>query len=319
MKCRGAARRSVSVASKMTRSTAAPILLMFALLTPPAFAQSDVLLVGDSWARLFYTTGTLDAAFAAHGEGAVVVYGDATTEDGTTAADWATAPRLAEIAAELEARPSVDTVVLVLGGNDFLEGMSGGGWYVGISEEDETALFDQIESDLGVVIDAILAHDPALRVVWSSYDYPNFVESLEAPFASLVCAPLWDDLGQPTPFEINSVGTLLDQRVAALAQTRSRLSVVQNWGLMQYRIGYPSLDIAPGELPLPGDLDLPSAPEAMRIVLSVAIDCFHLSAAGYGHLSERLWQQRLEWRYQGRFLDGFESGDLVAWTSRVGG
>jgi len=205
--------------------------------------------------------------------------------------------------------------VLFLGGNDFLEGQSGGGWYVGISPAAETALFDAIESDLAVVIDTILGSDPNVDVILSSYDYPNFVESLGGIVGYLFCVPLWEDLGEPTPFEINSATGLLDARHASLASTRPRLRVVTHWGLMQNVFGYPSMDIDPGDLPLPGDLNLPSPPEAMRPQLA-DIDCFHLRSSGYEAMGERLWSEALRRTIDGVFFDDFEDG-LGAWSDVV--
>ena len=277
--------------------------------------ERAVLLLGDSWARQTFDDAALVEVLAGHGHASVTVLGDATTENGTTAAEWATAPRLDLVAAELAAHPEVEIVVIFLGGNDFLEGMSGGGWYVGIPPEDEDALFDAIEADLATLIDAILATDSGLEIVLSSYDYPNFVETLVTPGA-FVCDPLWDDLGQPTPAEINAATGLIDARQAALAATRPRLHAVRHWGLMQYLFGYPSLEVEPGELPPPGNPALPSPPEAMR---TFGWDCFHLRKAGYLGLSERLWDHALVWLLDGSFSDGFESGDLVRWSSSAGG
>lgn len=277
-------------------------------------ASGAVLLVGDSWARQMFDDGALAGVIAGHGLAEVAVRGDATTEDGTTAAEWAAAPRLALLDAELAAHPEIEVVVIFLGGNDFLEGMSGGGWYVGIPPADESALFDAIEGDLATIVDHLLGLDSGLRVVLSSYDYPNFVETLNTPGA-FVCAPLWNDLGQPTPAEINGATALLDARFAALAAARPRLSFVSHWGLMQYLFGYSSLGIAPGELPPPGDPTLPSPPAAMR---TFGWDCFHLKASGYAGLAERLWDRALEWPLLGGFEDDFESGDPLAWSAEAG-
>jgi hypothetical protein len=273
-------------------------------------AAPAVMLVGDSWPRQIYDDGAMAAALAAAGHAEIVVLGDATSISGSTAEEWANAAMLELLTDELAAHPETEAVVLFAGGNDLLAGESGGGWYLGMPPETETALFDAIESDLTTIVDTILAADPDVDFVLSSYDYPNFVETLSG-LGALVCVPLWQDLGEPTPFEINTTTTLLDQRHAAIAAPRPRVAAVSHWGLMQVQFGYPSLGIDPGELTLPGDVSLPSPPGAMRFFGS---DCFHLRASGYAGIAGRLWEQALVRSFLGIFLDGFESGGLAAWS-----
>jgi len=281
--------------------------------TSPLSAAPAALLVGDSWARLVYDNGSLATVLAAHGHPEIAVLGDATSIDGSTAAQWAQATMLQLLTDEFGAHPEIEVVVVFLGGNDFLAGESGGGWYVGIDPAAETQLFDDIESDLATVVDHLVGIDPNLEVVLSSYDYPNFVETLTG-LGAFVCVPLWDDLGDPTPFQINSNATQLDTRQIAIAASRPQVVPVAHWGLMQYLYGYPSLEIPPGALPPPGDPTLPSPPEAMRW----GIDCFHLAPAGYQAIAERLWQLALERHFDGLFFDGFESGGVDGWDESVG-
>jgi lysophospholipase L1-like esterase len=283
-------------------------------LSSAVHAAPSVLLVGDSWARQMFDDGALESALAAAGHPEVAVLGDATSISGSTAQEWANATMLELLTDELAAHPETEAVVLFLGGNDLLAGESGGGWYVGISPAAETALFDTIESDLATIVDAALAADPDVEVVLTSYDYPNFVETLSG-LGAFVCVPLWQDLGEPTPFEINTTTALLDERQAAIAATRPRVATVSHWGLMQVVFGYPSLGIDPGDLALPGDPTLPSPPQAMRLFGS---DCFHLRASGYTEIAGRLWDEALERIVLGIFADGFESG-LGAWSDSVGG
>jgi lysophospholipase L1-like esterase len=214
---------------------------------------------------------------------------------------------------ELAANPAVDIVLVFVGGNDFLEGMSGGGWYVGMDPAAEAALFANIESDITTLVDHVLGLDPDIEVVLSSYDYPNFVETLNG-LLGFICRPLWEDLGEPTPAQINTTALLLYDRYEAIAATRPRVVSVPHWGLMQRLFGYSSLGIDPGELTLPGDASLPSPPAALR---TLGADCFHLKPAGYDGISERLWQEALAWSFEGVFASGFESGDTENWSATV--
>jgi lysophospholipase L1-like esterase len=289
----------------------AVICLIVALAAPTiAAAQPAVLIVGDSWARLMYTTDALVEVLTANGHPEITVYGDSTTEDGTTAADWASPSRLQLLTDTLNAHPEIAAVVIFVGGNDLLAGQSGGGWYVGMDPAAEQALFDGIEQDTAAMIDHLLGLNPALKIALSSYDYPNFVETLQLP-AAFLCVPLWQDLGEPTPLQINGHARILDQGRTVIAASRPQVTPVTSWGLMQYLYGYPSMGIPPGALPPPGDPSLPSPPESLRL----GIDCFHLAPAGYAAIAERLWRFALGPEFDGIFADGFESGDLSAWSA----
>ena len=252
------------------------------IITESGAGVTRVLLVGDSWADYMWQDQVLRSVFSEEGH-AVLEKGDVTAISGTTAAEWATPGFLQSIDDELTANPSIDLVQLTMGGNDFLAGMSGGGWYVGMPPAEEEALYQQVQQDLETVVDHLLGFDPDLEIVLSFYDYPNFVETLGFPF---LCNNLWDDLNQPTPPELNQLLVELLERVRITADIRPRVSLVDHLGLMQFHFGYPSMGILPGEILLPGDLDLPSPPEAMRLG---GLDCFHLNAEGYRVLAKNLY------------------------------
>jgi lysophospholipase L1-like esterase len=293
---------------------AAFVVLALAVPTlPAAAADPEILVVGDSWALQIYEDGALTAALNAAGRTEIGVLGDQTAISGSTASEWAQASMLQILTDELAANPEVEVVVVFVGGNDFLEGMSGGGWYVGMDPAAEAALFANIESDVAAVVDHILGLDSDIEVVLSSYDYPNFVETLNG-LLGLICRPLWEDLGEPTPAQINATALLLHDRYDALAATRPRVVSVAHWGLMQWLYGYPSLGIGPGELALPGDASLPSPPQAMR---TLGADCFHLKPDGYDGIATRLWQEALEWSFDGVFASGFESGNTDGWSATI--
>jgi len=242
-----------------------------------------ILLVGDSWADYMWQDQVLRSVFLDEGH-AILEKGDVTAISGSTAAEWASPAFLQSIEGELSANPSIDLVQLTMGGNDFLAGMSGGGWYAGMPPAEEEALYQQVQQDLETVIDHLLGYDPELEIVLSFYDYPNFVETLV--FINFVCNNLWDDLNQPTPTEMNQLLVELMVRVRTTAAIRPRVSLVEHLGLMQFHFGYPSMGILGGELLPPGDLTLPSPPEAMRLG---GLDCFHLNAEGYRVLAQNLY------------------------------
>lgn len=265
-----------------------------------------VLLAGDSWAELMWFDRTLLINFALNGRPDISEKGDVSAVSGSTAADWALPSSLAALTAELTANPTIDVVQLTLGGNDILAGQSGGGWVVGMPAQAEEALFQQIADDVATVIDHVLALDPELVVLLSLYDYPNLGEGL-----AFLCDPIWEDLGSPTPEQINLANHELQSRLTAVAATRPRVSIVSHLGLMQFYFGFPDDGIEPGELLPPGDITRPSPLEAMRL----GIDCTHLGVEGYQVVAQNLWNHFYDEHFNGTIVrDGFESGGLSGWS-----
>ncbi|MCG8458277.1 MAG: hypothetical protein MI919_18525 [Holophagales bacterium] len=294
------------------RPTAAALaaLSMLVLAAAPAHAgpatEVRVLLVGDSWAEFMWLNRTLRDVFRDNGRPDIEEDGSVTTISGSTAAEWAQPARLQSISDQLDALPTVDVVQLSISGNDFLAGESGGGWYLGISQPDLEALTGRILADVTTVLDHILAHDPAIRIVISLYDYPNFVDSFLFPG----CLSTWNDLGNPTPRQINEAALSLQGALGPLVASHPRLHLADHTGLMQFTYGFPDEGIPPGQLLPPGDLDRPSPIEAMFL----QADCFHLRPNGYYVLGQNLWQGFYQSHFEGTiFADGFESGSTAAW------
>ncbi|MEM7482982.1 MAG: SGNH/GDSL hydrolase family protein [Acidobacteriota bacterium] len=275
---------------------------VLATATPVAAQTPRVLLVGDSWAAFFWQTQALRQTFATHGYPEFVEQGAVTAISGSTAAEWTDPALLQLITDELAANPTIDIVQITLGGNDFLNGEPDG-WYVGIL--DPEALYADIVADVATVVDHTLALDPDLQILVSGYDYPNFVESLGRILA-FVCIPLWNGMNQPDPTTLNQASLALGDEFDSLAATRERVDVIPHWGLMQFVVG----DGAPP----PGDPTQPSPIEAMAL----QSDCIHLSSAGYLAVAESLWQSYYQQALtEPIFADGFEDGDVGAWSGSV--
>ena len=270
-------------------------------------AVTRVLLVGDSWAEFMWVNRTLQDVFTDNGRADVIEEGSATAIGGSTAAEWAQPGFLQLITDALDATYTIDTVQLTLGGNDFLAGQSGGGWHTGISQQDQDALTAQALADINTVLDHILAYDPGIEVVISLYDYTNFEDSLFFPG----CSSTWDNLGQPTPRQINEANLAFQNAIVADIASRSRVTLVDHNGLMQFTYGFPGEGIQPGDLLPPGDLDRPSPIQAMFL----GADCFHLDSDGYYVLGQNLWDNYYRARLNSSiFTDGFESGDTLSWS-----
>ena len=290
------------------------LLTSLPLLTPSTVSAGPVervLLVGDSWADFMWANRTLRDVFADNGRADIVEEGAVTAISGSTAAEWAQPSFLQSITDELTARPTIDVVQLTIGGNDFLEGQSGGGWYVDMPQSELDALTNQILSDSTTVVDHILAHDPSIQVLISLYDYVNFVSGSFI----LGCPDRWADLGQPTPRQVNEAFRDLQAAFQPIVTSRPRVSFVDHAGLMQFTFGFPNDGIPPGTLLPPGDLDRPSPTTAMFLQL----DCIHLSSDGYYAVGQNLWQNFYDNHFNGGaiFSDGFEAGDTSSWSAIV--
>ncbi|MGV6850781.1 MAG: SGNH/GDSL hydrolase family protein [bacterium] len=270
------------------------VLIFGSFMVHNAIAQS-VLIVGDSWAEQQWTDQVHTAVFNNHGLNPNV-YGANTVESGTTAAQWNTPARLQLITTELQNFPDIKIVQLTLGGNDFLDL-----WRVNMTVAEETALQQQIKSDLDGVIQHILAQRSDLEVIMSFYDYPNFEDTLTGP-SGFFCEPLWSSMAQPSTEELNNAAVDFVKQYAQLATSNPRVFYVAHFGLMQNSYGFPDLGIAPGDIGLPGDLTKPSPMDAMRF----GLDCFHLSPEGYQILVENLYQNYFSNRFDRIFSTGFE-------------
>jgi hypothetical protein len=266
-----------------------------------------VLLVGDSWSFYMYLDQTLERLFDRRGHGDLRAVGARTARSGSKAKHWTAPDYLVRIDEELAANPTIGVVQVTLGGNDFLAGENGGGWYATMTQQDEDALLATVVANLQVVLDHIHQVDPTLEIVVSLYDYPNFVESLTG-LGAIFCVDLWEDLDRPTPEEINLAALRFEDAVANALNSRPRTTYVRHLGTQQFRYGYPSLEIAPFTLQPPGDLQIPSPPEAMRYG---GADCFHLRKTSYDLLADNLWRE-----FYGPLLDG-ELSQLDFETSTV--
>jgi hypothetical protein len=278
------------------------IWLMLALLVAlPLQAQTPrVLIVGDSWAAEMWQDGAHEVVFASNGMGGVSALGATTTESGSTAAQWKEPARLQSIADALQANPTIDIVQLTVGGNDFLDV-----WSTAMTPMQVTLLKNRILADLDTIVDFILAQRADLEVLLSFYDYPNFRDTRSSLLGLLFCAPRWNDMGQPTPAQLNALAIEFVDAFAGVAAADPRIHHVRHFGLMQHHYGIDG--IPAGQLALPGDAALPSPLVAMRD-RGIGRDCFHLGPEGYDHLVQNLYDGYYRQRFDvSLFGDSFES------------
>ena len=137
----------------------------------------------------------------------------------------------------------------------------------------------------------------------SFYDSPNFRDTRVGLIGLLFCTPQWNGMGQPTPTQLNAAAIDFVDTYAGIANGNPRIHHVRHFGLMQNQYG---IDMIPAGLPLPGEPTLPSPLVAMRDRAGLGRDCFHLTAEGYDHLVQNLYDSYYRDRFGALFGSSFE-------------
>jgi len=267
-----------------------------------------VLLVGDSWASFMNADQTItdglrnmghsDKRFAS----SVVI-----AENGAQTDDFLTQTKQDAIQQLIDANPDIDIVHLSIGGNDVM-----GDWNVSWSQEMTDSLEGEVAGRLEEVIEFLKSTRPGMRVFWAGYTHPNFGEVIEDIAPAQTVHPFystWNDMGQPTFIQINTILNEFSDSVAAYADDDPLVDFVPAQGILQYAYGQEiPLGIAPGgtyaqfSAPLPlGYPDYPSPMETMRLYAGIFTDCFHLSADAY----LTMWMYQAQKFYQKYFMDDF--------------
>ena len=254
--------------------------------------ETKVLLVGDSWAFFMWVDGTIDEVFERWGHTNYKYLTNLTiAENGAQTDDFqAAGGKQGEIQSLIDDNPSIEVIHLSISGNDVL-----GDWDNSFTQAQLDELIDSVTARTLDVISFLKSTKPGIKIVFSGYVYPNFEEVLTVnnvlgnnhPFYSR-----WDDMGQPTFLEINTILNDFSDIMEDYANTDPQVEFYKAPGLMQYTYGQntplgvaPSGSYAPFTQPMPfGDPSYPSPKESMRDYLGITKDCFHLSPKGYRDL-----------------------------------
>jgi hypothetical protein len=317
----------------------------------PAAPVKRVLLAGDSWAQYMWDDDAHDITFDKFGMADHLAVsrslgsnpgsgynGPEYAISGSEAREWvdtAHFPWIANVVAELQAEPTIDTVMLSIGGNDVLAGKSGGGWYKNMDLDtpgSEAAFFAQLLDDSATIADSIAAVRPQLNVLVSSYEYPNFNVGF---WCFLYACPKRRDLSRDpdnaliTDSELNAMMLNIESRRIAWTNADPRLRFDHGVGEMHHYYG--DGISAPGVLPLPGQQapdylpfpagnpGRPSLRENFRVVSGVSADPIHLNPDGYLY---KVAVQTETWffpRFRGQISQTLPSlgGTLDGWTDGV--
>lgn len=313
-------------------ANASPTLVPAELVTP------RLLLAGDSWAQYMWDDGSHNKLFDRFGHAEKRAVSRSLGSDpgpgysgpeyaisGSEARQWADVanyPWIANVVADLQTNPSIDRVLLSIGGNDVLAGKSGGGWYKDMDLDvpgSEAALFNLIHSHTLQIIDAALAVRPDLRVIVSSYDYPNFNTGI---LCFAYACPKRRDLSRDpdnaliTDPELNGMMVEIEQNRIGWTNGHARCDFDHAVGLMHYFYG--DGNAAPLTLPRPGQVPPGYSPfpggnplrPSIRSNFRNSADPIHLDAEGY--------EYKIAHETEGLFLPLFR-GNAAATFFSIGG
>jgi hypothetical protein len=307
-------------------------------LVPPELLTPRLLLAGDSWAQFMWDDGSHNELFDrfGHAEKRALSRSLATNPGpgytgpeyaiaGSLARHWvdtANYPWIANVVAELQANPTVDRVLLSIGGNDMLAGKSGGGWYKDMDQDipgSEAMLFDRLHGHTLEIVDAMLAVRPDLRVILSSYDYPNFNTGF---WCFVYACPKRRDLSRDpdraliTDQELNAMMVEIEQHRIAWTNAHPRSDFDHAVGLMHYFYG--DGVSGPRTLPRPGQVPPDYSPfpggnperPSLRSNFRNDADPIHLDAEGY--------EYKIDHEIEGYFLPMFRDNAAATFFS-IGG
>lgn len=282
---------------------------------PSTAATPRVLLAGDSWAQYMWDDNAHNIIFDKFGQADKLAVGRSLGSNpganysgpeyaisGSEAREWvdtARYPWIANVAAELNAKPTIDSIMFSLGGNDILAGKSDGGYYKDMDLDvpgSKEALFATVLANSTSIVNAFTAVRPNVDVLVSSYEYPNF--NVSAVYCGVYACPKRRDLSRDpnnaliTDAEINAMNIDVETRRIAWTNANPRLHFDNGDGEMHYYFGdgvsAPEALPHPGQSaplysPFPGGNPLrPSLRSNFRLNLGfISADPIHLNPAGY--------------------------------------
>ncbi len=275
-----------------------------AMATPASTRVPRVGLVGDSWSSFLWWFNSFRLAMNSGDFPTCVGYTDVANESsvaGSKAFEFLAEDRIEAMRNLLLDNPTLDVVVLSMGGNDMLSGS------IGVLEGDpdrkvrwrcpcdpcetetdgmhpsewNNLLFQTISANIQNMIDVLLSVRPDVRILLTSYDYGGEVRRGECSL------------------EDQQLGFVeLGLAKQALADANDRVYFLNNYGLMQWHYGVDPTDGLPEGLPAQDpsipypstqlNLENPGGlPQYLSPFESLLDNEIHLNEGGYNILAHR--------------------------------
>ena len=224
--------------------------------------------------------------------------------------------------ADLDANPTIDTVVLSIGGNDVLAGRPDDGWYKDMDLDEpgaEDAFFQRLETDSWTIIDASLAVRPSIESLISSYDYPNFNTGV---WCFLYACQKRKDISYSdddpiSDQEINAMMVGVEERRIDWANSDDRVPYDNSMGLMHHYYG--DGVSGPGVLPHPGTTPPGYDPFPAGNPLLPTLRRNFRTLPDPIHLDEDGYQYKITNQTEAYFFSKFRGEPSLTFTSQGGG
>jgi hypothetical protein len=234
------------------------IILLTAWAPSIARAEEKVMVIGDSWPAGY--ADNLDSQFQSHGHGTWDVANWAVP--GSTADAWAsdTAGVLTNTILYLNLKPSINYVVVSVGGNDLVTGYPAYG----------DGVFDLIEEDLRTIVQRLSNETYwLLGIVLPGYDILKWDKS------TFCLALAQSQFGSILPQVVNPLFLEVGARQQIVAGEFPKAEYLDLWGTGQGKPGDPNI----------------YAWSPSTYVNSSTEDCLHLSETGYTKFTTEIYCQ----------------------------
>ncbi len=215
------------------------------LCLPAQGADIRILIVGDSWANDIRVWHSMEAAFRKAGMASFGIAGATTAVGGSEAAQWATKEYQDKIAAELAAHPTIDTVHLIIGGNDLINKIRFDNVFKKWDEKRRLGEWRIIAANIRKIVEFCLSNPQVKHVALIGYDYFNAQTAKE----SLGARGHEFHFGGMTQVQVNQCFIEVERLKLEMAKEIKGCTYVQNFGLAQHFFDEPKGAPAPGGPP----------------------------------------------------------------------
>lgn len=210
-------------------------------------SDARILLIGDSWAQGIWLTRAWEQPFREAGLAHIHWAGETTSIGGRKASDFVKPEYRDKILRELSGNPKVDTIHLIVGGNDVLSRIRDTNVFTAWTEEKRMAEWKSIAADIREICRFLLGRPGIRHVVIAGYDYLN-VETIRRILPLLDQGKNWD-FGGMTQAQVNQCFIEVERLKMELARELDGVEYVHNLGLNQHHFNQPEGAPAPGDPP----------------------------------------------------------------------
>ena len=234
---------------------------------PCAGAFRPILLVGGRWAADAYVSEIYEAVLRDYNFPQYKMIGSLTTMSLPTAVSWSedNGGQQERLSYMLESFPTVEAVHMIFGAEDVIE-LAMDKNLNSLSDSDLQARLTEIQGAIASIVDYIQSLRNDIPIVLAGMDYldPALIKAHYPKY----------DLKSTAQSRFNYAMTVLGEKIREIANNRDNCYYVQNWGVLQYRLGNPPhWEVggvpypggAPGYSPYPGGApDFPSPSAAYK-------------------------------------------------------